>query len=72
MNSTAHGVVRCKKRDTDVHGFNSWINAKLENLLRSPPLHGHWTPQYTYVEDSEGKLIVYPSNVICMENLESQ
>ncbi len=61
-----------KKRDADVHGFNSWINAKLEGLLSSPSLHGHWAPQSIYVQDSEGKLLVYPDNVLFMEDLQTQ
>ena len=61
-----------KKSDTDVYVFNAWISEKLEGLSSSPPMHGHWAPQYLYVEDGEGKLIVQPSNVIFMESLDTQ
>ena len=71
------------KRITDVQGFNAWIAAKLQSIQSSSSnsntsssslnyLHGHWAPQYLYVQDGEGKLIVKRNNVLFMERLVPQ
>lgn len=67
------------KRQTTVSGFNEWIRTRLDSIKAmladksgDTVLQGHWTPQYMYVADSTGKLIVHKDNVVFLEDLKNQ
>ena len=67
------------RRQTTVAGFNEWIwkrlsaiKALLADKSNEAVIQGHWTPQYMYVVDSNGKLIVRKENVVFLEQLKEQ
>lgn len=61
------------KADDEIQ-FNSWISDKLEEILAlidmGERIHGHWCPQYLYVEDDNNELIMdINNNVLKFESL---
>ena len=68
-----------RRNNTTVSGFNEWISKRLCTVKaqmsdKSPDsaLQGHWTPQYMYCEDADGRLIVRRENVVLLEDLQNQ
>jgi len=56
-----------------VEAFNSWISDKLEELLEllrmGERVHGHWCPQYLYVEHVDGTALLPSENILRLETL---
>lgn len=57
--------------------INNWINMRLKHmktLLNNNKylVNGHWVPQYLYIYDSTGKLLIKKKNIIHLENIQKE